>query len=150
MAQQDLNTGTSYDDPTADSVKDSFDKCQANFDDLYSNISLSPIKFAYVEIGTWNMDHSEEKVITHSKPDGAVIISLTAMIRNDMDNVSKLPIDYVDSAVDTIYDGTAGGGISETSTGFIITRKESNIFDSANFDSTSFNRGYIVYSYIIP
>ena len=37
MAQQDINIGSSYDDPSADSARTAFDKANDNFDELYAS-----------------------------------------------------------------------------------------------------------------
>lgn len=36
MAKQVINIGTAYDDPTADKIRDGFDKCNDNFTELYT------------------------------------------------------------------------------------------------------------------
>lgn len=39
MAQQTINTGTILDDGTGESTRDSFEKCNDNFDELYSGVN---------------------------------------------------------------------------------------------------------------
>ena len=83
-----------------------------------------------VEIGDWNMDSTASVNVAHGIADFKKIRSVTGIIRNDGDTTSY-PI-AEDCSVSSIG-----------STNVVLARTESGDFDSSDFDSTSYNRGWI-------
>jgi len=95
-----------------------------------------------VNIGDWNMDASTLVNFTHglSATEWKTIRSIEVIIRNDLDNQYS-PLDA--------FDGTSlNGGILFISSSTIrLTRLTGGTYDNTSFDSTSYNRGWITYSY---
>jgi len=89
-----------------------------------------------VEIGDWNMDSVSSVLITHGL-DYTKIRSFSSFVRNDSGLLYPL----------NIHTGatTAADGIiyQANSTQFYLGRNTGGYFDSANFNSTSYNRGWI-------
>jgi len=144
MAQIDLNTGASYNDPTADPIKTSFDNCQSNFDELYAAVAaLQPVVIStYVEITDWNMTTTFIKTVNWSKPSGAVILSMQVTIISDSSQ-------YYD------FGNWQEGGAGSTSiyyngtNQFSLASKDGGLFDSTLFDAATGTRGYIKIDYFI-
>ena len=89
-----------------------------------------------VNIGDWDMDTDISATIAHGIADYTKIRAINVMIRNDATtNVSCLIGIY----------GTIG---TVDSTNIELIRATSGAFDSVNYDSTSFNRGYITIQHI--
>lgn len=96
-----------------------------------------------VQIGDWNMDTTDTVSVAHGI-NVQNIRSVDAMIRNDA-STNFTPITWKQ---DVSNDGVEGGvGITD-STNVILTRTLSGSFDNVNYDSTSFNRGWITITYI--
>lgn len=94
-----------------------------------------------LNIGDWNMDSSNSVSIAHELT-FSKIRNVRALIRRDDDAVH-------DDLTGTGLGGTTiMGGIRCDATNVILTRVTGADFDSANYDSTSFNRGYIVVEYL--
>lgn len=96
-----------------------------------------------VEIGDWNMDSTASKDVAHGVT-LSKIRTVNAMIRNDADD-TYYPVEnsynnatFVASCY--IYEIDA--------TSIKMSRYATSTFDSANFDSTSYNRGWITIEYI--
>ena len=99
-----------------------------------------------LEIGDWNMDSLTVVSIDHGL--GAQynnIRSIEAIIRNDTDTMSHM-IDEVDNGADP---NLIRGGIHEIDeNGFdILRRAGQTIFDSIDFNATSYNRGFVTIWY---
>ena len=95
----------------------------------------SYIKMYTANIGDWNMDSSQNVSIAHglSSP---TIIGLTTVIRRDAD--------------EQIYIGEPlipGGYAYWTDTNIVLFRDAGGKFDATEYDSTSYNRGYILIFY---
>ena len=89
-----------------------------------------------VNIGDWDMDAVSSVTIAHGIGDYTKIRAINVMIRNDATtNVSCLIGIY--GAIGTI-----------DSTNIELIRATSGAFDSVNYDSTSYNRGYITIQHI--
>lgn len=117
-------------------------------DEFYLNKSLkvddgietdgSKLKTKIVEIGDWNMSSTITLNVNHGIIDYRKIRSVTFVIRNDSDN------EYY--AGNTLVGGTsapAAGAYIISSTYVRLTRVTSGFFDSADFNATSYNRGWI-------
>jgi hypothetical protein len=97
------------------------------FQDYYHNFIIYPI-------GDWNMDTTATIPIPHSI-DRTKIRNVCVVIRNDSD-FTYTPIEY--------YDGTAPSGSWECSgVSFTLRRTAGRLYDSASYNSTSYNRGWI-------
>ena len=89
-------------------------------------------------IGDWDMDTNSSKEVTLSPVIGDVwmISSIEVLIRNDSD--IYIPINTVATT------GVAQGGIGAIETNKItLLRTTGGIFDTALFNQTSYNRGYV-------
>lgn len=106
------------------------------------NYVLDGLRNKIVNIGDWNMDSTGNVDVAHGIGDHTKIREVTVMIRNDTDSqlrplitnsnvgVGEGYIDYIDST--NVRLGRITGGV----------------FDNALYDSTSYNRGYIIIKYI--
>lgn len=93
-----------------------------------------------IDIGDWNMDTTTSVSIPHGLTYSKIIGISSVIIRNDANSLPK-PLDY------DLGSGAAGH-YSYSSTDVILTRHVGDEFDSTNYDSTSFNRGWIIIDYI--
>jgi hypothetical protein len=97
-----------------------------------------------IEIGDWNLDSSVIVNVSHGLS-ASKIIGVTGIIRNDLDTQR-----YTISQVNEIseYD-TIGVAFSYIGSFIQIGRQAgSPTFDTADFDSTSYNRGWLIVSYL--
>ena len=88
-----------------------------------------------IPIGPWNMDATPFVLINHELTDYTRIRSISAMVVNDAGN-----------AILPLFE--SGGVTSINATQAQITRDNGGTFDSVNFDSTSFNRGWLTITYV--
>ncbi len=102
---------------------------------LNGDFSKRTFKFA---IGDWNMDTSSQVSISGHGLEITNIRSATGMIIRD------------NSAVVAVFGGGNTGGVTEvniaqiTATNITLSRLTGGLFDSVDYDSTSFNRGYVL------
>jgi hypothetical protein len=95
-----------------------------------------------INIGDWDMDTDAQTTVAHGVT-GSNIRSMDVIIRNDFDN-AYLPLNH------GTLDGTSiAGSYDWTSTTVFLDRVTGGEFDNTNFDSTSFNRGWIVIKYVL-
>lgn len=98
-----------------------------------------------ISIGDWNMGSTMSINITHGLSDFKKIRSVSVIIRDDSDTfyyVLTSPI------VDSFGDAGVHGAINQISSSVIVIRRSTTgFFDNANFNSTSYNRGYVRISY---
>lgn len=102
-----------------------------------------------IEIGDWNMDSTGSKTVAHNI-DSTKILSVTAVIRND--SGSTLPLEQLFSPVnppganqwETWFPVTTTGW---NTTNIVLTRMDGSVFDGTNYDSTSYNRGWVTIFY---
>lgn len=93
-----------------------------------------------LNIGDWNMDSTVNVSVAHGL-DATKIRSITALIRND------------DASANTDFfsdDGTATSGhnrLSFDATDVSLVRSQLGIFDDADHNATSYNRGWITINY---
>ncbi len=95
-----------------------------------------------IPIGDWDMDTDASAAITHGWIQGN-IRSVSGMIRGDLGVGSFNPIDVVDAGTSNAWGGY--GGISATN--IVLTRLTGGPFDSVNYGSTSYNRGFVTIQY---
>lgn len=90
-----------------------------------------------LSIGDWNMDTTASVNVAHSlsATEYKTIRNVCVVIRDDADSV--------------YYFGNYKGDLYYTldSTNFVISRVGTGTFDTTDFDSTSYNRGYITFEY---
>jgi len=131
MAKQVIGIGSSYDDPTADPIRDGFYKCNDNFTELYD----SCIKFA---LGNWDMD-TEGEITVPLSVDGTLF---------DVTNCS-FSVMILDDAGELIRDFNIGGIATLSDFDLTLQRTESGFFDSASYNASNVNRGYLyIYKHI--
>lgn len=97
------------------------------------------LKLKVISIGDWNMDSTNELDVAH----GLTLANIRAVqvtVRNDANNT------YSDLSL-TGISGTAGGSVAVDGTNIILYRVTGQLFDNANYDSTSYNRGWITIWY---
>lgn len=93
-----------------------------------------------IEIGDWNMDSFVNKSVAHGL-DLSKILKVDVIIRNDDDSTR------VDFTFDHNFDGVEGN-IYITSTNIQMNRLDSGYFDNSSFNSTSYNRGWIIIKHL--
>jgi hypothetical protein len=94
-----------------------------------------------IDIGDWNMDTTVSVSVAHGLADHTKIRSMSVTVRNDADSA------VVDFGSATSAADTGNIEIVATSTDVVLTRAGSGTFDSSVYDSTSYNRGWIVIQY---
>jgi hypothetical protein len=101
------------------------------------------VKIKIVDIGTWNMQGSATKLVAHGL--GAIwdhILDCVIVVRNDT-NTERLCSTFVD---------TAGGNAlwnDKVDATNVNIRNAQGFFNSPNFSSVAFTRGYIVLTYFL-
>ena len=91
-----------------------------------------------IEIGDWNMDTTETITVAHGIASWKNIREAAAVIRNDADD------SYL--GLEKVHHGDAGA-VEWDSTNINLHRTTSGHFDSSDYDSTSYNRGFITIWY---
>ena len=145
------SSGTIFPDNTTGDISegDMRDFGQDIADSLY-NVSVSgALTFLVIEIGDWNMDSTFDVYVTHGIADHKKIRSVNVIIRNDADT------SYY-NLYQALASGTAPSGVSGqtgiiSSTTIQLTRTSSandGWFDGTDFDSTSYNRGWVTIGYV--
>jgi hypothetical protein len=104
--------------------------------------SGASIIFVELEIGDWNMDTTTGVNVAHS---------LSATEWKTVRNINVMVRDDADTGHFNINGGTGSGDGTATpsigSTNVSMARETGGFFDSVNFDSTSYNRGWITFWY---
>jgi hypothetical protein len=94
-----------------------------------------------IEIGDWNMDSTSTKtVILSPAMTISKIRSVTILIISD-EGTELFPFDY-------LYSTTVSGFFLVRASEIAMERTIGGVFDSAMFDSTSYNRGWITIEYV--
>lgn len=98
------------------------------------------VKEIVIDIGDWNMDTTTNISVAHGLSDFTKIRSINVIIRDDADGLYS---DLAGTAISGV-----GGSADATSTNISLSRQTTNSrFDSANYSSTSYNRGWIYITY---
>ena len=100
----------------------------------------NPVYPVTVDIGDWNMDTDITVSVNHGLADHKRVRGITCMIREDAD-VNYYPLNSVQINTDVV-NGAIG---TLNATTISLARGDSGIFNSASFDQTSFNRGWITF-----
>ena len=96
-----------------------------------------------VNIGDWDMDATASVSVTHGIADYSKIRGIEVMIRPDA-ATSLVPLNTANNTT-----GVAAGLIGQTSsTTTALFRVAGEQFDNVGYDSTSFNRGFLVIRHI--
>lgn len=134
-----------------DSMQDVFDKTNIIID----HINNTQIKWAVINIGDWNMDTTDIKSIDISGVvEKSKIRVVSAIIRSDADASSLVlaASPYQLNQVNTLSFLPEGaiGGFDFTGLPNIIDliRRDGGMFDNEDFDSTSYNRGFLTIGYV--
>lgn len=104
---------------------------------LRTQSSGSYLKFKLIDIGDWNMDTTDSVNVTHGL-DVTKLRSVDVMLRHD-NGVDLVNLERVHALTFDL-----AGAVDWNSTLFVLTRKAGGTFDSTSYDSTSFNRGFIL------
>jgi len=99
-----------------------------------------------LEIGDWNMDFTVQVNIAHglAGSDWKNIRAVNVIIRNDTDTSHYDLLGYDEN----INPDHMNGGVSAIDSTYVrLQRNAGGFFDSANFDSTTYNRGWITIFY---
>lgn len=106
-------------------------------------ISSSRVLTKVIPIGDWNMDTTATLPVTHGL-NYKKIISVDGVIRSD-DDANYYPMNYYSSG------NTPSWGVATTmgSTTITLVRVTGGVFDDPAYDSTSFNRGYLLVTYMV-
>jgi hypothetical protein len=126
------------------------------FDALLKAVNLNPssgvietgssvtIKTKVIEIGDWNMDATEQLTVLHGLDETKIRGVVDVVIRHD----TTLNTDSLKYYPDFEYSQSDGNYTLVQNTGYIVLqRRTGGHFDSASYDATSFNRGWITFLY---
>ena len=100
-----------------------------------------------VNIGDWDMDADDASDVAHglSATEWKTIKEINAIIRDDADSL-YVPLDRF---VNTTTLEIAGGVNKINSTLINLRRLTGSAFDTTSYDSTSYNRGWVTFEYIV-
>lgn len=109
------------------------------------NVGGTPTEYVWktVEIGDWNMDTTTTVLPAHglSGTEWKTVRSIDIMIRTDDDTAYyNIDANSAPGAVDVFMSLL-------NSTHIYLARTTSGSFDNSNFDSTSYNRGWVTFMY---
>lgn len=113
-------------------------------DKAYVDSYTGQIKRAVVNIGDWNMDAADTAIVAHGLTFGN-IRNIEGVIRNDAANTA-----YASGTIDS-SGNIQWTVVSYDATNITLRRRPAaggGIFDSTDFDSTSFNRGWLIIDYV--
>jgi len=97
-----------------------------------------------INIGDWNMDSTTEVSVAHGVTNWRNIRVENISIRRDDDASVVLLNGFTDGADPNLV----WGGVGYIDSNYIVIRRRTgSVFDTNNYDATSYNRGYIVISY---
>ena len=110
--------------------------------DIATTIGSTNVKLntEVIDIGDWNMDSTSAIFVAHGLT-LSTIRSIQCIIRNDAATV------FSNLAADWSTAGTSGTEISANSTNVELVRQNAGPFDNSNYNSTSYNRGWITIQY---
>lgn len=122
----------------------------AGSDPAYGNSILpasgvANLKIAKIDIGDWNMD-STASVSINTNIERDNMVSVHAIIRPDASD-SYMPLNVVMGAVGTICGGVDNETTDSSAMFVKLSRTTSGHFDSTAYDSTGYNRGFIIIIY---
>ena len=98
------------------------------------------LKTKVIDIGDWDMDAATNATVAHGLT-YANIRTVDAYIRDDADTLRT-------AIAGTFANAAIAGRVSAGATNVALNRTASGQFDTTTFDATSYNRGWIVITYI--
>jgi hypothetical protein len=113
------------------------------------------MKVKVVNIGDWNMDSDAQAIVAHGITDFKKIREVSVLIRNDADD-KVYPLQFLVTGVHPIM----GGHMAEINATNIVLRRIGSteavdfvgtataLFDGTDYDSTTYNRGWITIKHI--
>jgi len=104
-----------------------------------SSVGGDSLKTKIINISDWNMDSTISVSVSHGL-DVSTIRSISVTIRNDADNLYT-PLDYASSS------NTVCGKFRSYATLVELHRFTGCAFDDPAYDSTSYNRGWVIITY---
>ena len=108
-------------------------------------LNSKKINTKIVDIGDWNMDTVPQVSINHGLT-LSKIRGISVIIRNDADTLHT-PLDISNYAASNDFPQTEGR-MEAGATVVVLDKRVTGYFDNANYDSTSYNRGWITIQYI--
>lgn len=97
------------------------------------------LKIKVLNIGDWNMDTTSNKIVAHGISDYKKIRMISVIIRDDSDSGYTCS-PYLDPSDLLSHNFDVPGSLN-------LFRANGSFYDSVNFDSTSYNRGFITIIY---
>ena len=138
--QADIGAGTTDINIVADTIDINGD---LEVDNISFDAGTTYWVFKEINIGDWDMDATASVNVAHglSATEWKTIRQVDIIIRNDADT-GYYPLRKG-------YDGVTGNGFVNVigSTNITLNRVASGDFDNTNFDSTSYNRGWVTFWY---
>ena len=111
--------------------------------ELKVNSVIQPFR-KVIEIGDWNMDTDATKSVAHGLT-LSKIVGVSAIIRNDAGSIHYPLLVGRDVAAANI----GAGNVSYVGAATVaLYRATGGTFDASTFDSTSYNRGWVIVDYI--
>jgi hypothetical protein len=101
------------------------------------------------QIGDWNMDTTGGIVVTCAGIDYTKVRNVTGIIRNDADTNRAVFCNYNQNTTAGIDPSLGIGGIIDSGSDIqvIVRRVDSSDFDNTSYDSTGYNRGWLLVTY---
>lgn len=146
--ESDISDNASDIATNASDIADNASDIATNASDI-ADIS-GGLKKAIVEIGDWNMRLSGGDITkTIDLPAGityANVRRVTALIRNDNNTLaSNLTGQPYDAGISDVFGGYAG---VLSNNKIHLERANGGFFDNTSYDSTSYNRGWVIVEYV--
>jgi len=109
---------------------------------LQNEFLIPVLRTKVVDLGDWDMDATASISVIHGISDFTKIRSISVLIRSDSGS-SLTDLNQPDTTT-----GVPIGGIGQAVSAFITLRRlASGYFDSTNFNTTSYNRGWCTITY---
>lgn len=103
-----------------------------------------------IDIGDWNMDSISTAHISHGISDYTKIRNICVLIRNDANDKYLNILSSIGSVEGSYKPNGYINGVGVLSTSQVsLARELGGYFDSTDFDSTSYNRGWVTIQYSI-
>ena len=105
------------------------------------------MRWKIIEIGDWNMVSTNYKTINISDLDIGKIRGFRAIIRDDTATALRDLVSYGAATTGQTCHGHIGIEYIEDVLHFVLSRATGGLFDQSKYDSTSYNRGWIIVEY---
>lgn len=109
--------------------------------EMFRSGNTRPVLYVKYDIGDWDMSSFDNVSVTITRLDSSRVISLDVIILSDNGTAYPLMMHYASEV-------QPGGGVQISDTSVFLNRVPTgggitSPFQNANFDATSYNRGYI-------